>query len=123
LNVQRLKEYKERLVVFPRRNNKIKNGDATKAEIAESKLDTSSVNIVPAAAAAVTFAPITEVRLFEKYQYIKWYLITEVVVYGVIWFLRIKCVSNGLYLIILFILLFVGAKDIQSLQFPPICPG
>jgi large subunit ribosomal protein L13e len=77
LNVQRLKEYKERLVVFPRRNNKIKNGDATKAEIAESKLDTSSVNVVPAAAAAVTFAPITEVRLFEKYQYIKWYLITN----------------------------------------------
>mmetsp|Transcript_26198 Transcript_26198/g.25039 ORF Transcript_26198/g.25039 Transcript_26198/m.25039 type:complete len:212 (+) Transcript_26198:51-686(+) len=68
LNVQRLKEYKERLVVFPRRNNKIKNGDATKAEIAESKLDTSSVNVVPAAAAAVTFAPITEeLKTFKAY--------------------------------------------------------
>jgi large subunit ribosomal protein L13e len=59
-NVERLKEYKARLVVFPRRNNKIKNGDATKAEIAESKLDTSSVNVLPKTADAVTFAPITE---------------------------------------------------------------
>lgn len=123
MNVQRLKEYKERLVVFPRRNNKIKNGDATKAEIAESKLDTSSINVVPKAADAVTFAPITEVRLCENYHYIKWYLLMMVVVYGGFGFVRIKCVSNGLYLIILFILLFVGAKDIQSLQFPPICPG
>ena len=62
LNVQRLKEYKARLVVFPRRNNKVKNGDATKAEIAESTLDTSSVNNIPKAADAVTFAPITEVH-------------------------------------------------------------
>jgi hypothetical protein len=62
LNVQRLKEYKERLVVFPRRNNKVKNGDATKAEIAASTLDTTSVNTLPKAADAVTFAPMTEVR-------------------------------------------------------------
>ena len=63
LNVQRLKEYKARLVVFPRRNNKVKNGDATKSEIAESTLDTSSVNNIPKAADAVTFAPITEVHI------------------------------------------------------------
>jgi hypothetical protein len=63
LNVQRLKEYKERLVVFPRRNNKVKNGDATKAEIAASTLDTTSVNTLPKAADAVTFAPMTEVLL------------------------------------------------------------
>ena len=61
LNVQRLKDYKARLVVFPRHNNKIKNGDATKAEIAASTLDTSSVNTIPKAADAVTFAPVTEV--------------------------------------------------------------
>lgn len=64
MNVQRLKEYKERLVVFPRRNNKVKNGDATKAEIAASTLDTTSVNTLPKASDAVTFAPITEVLSF-----------------------------------------------------------
>ena len=62
MNVQRLKDYKARLIVFPRRNNKVKNGDATKEEIAQSTLDTSSVNVLPKAADAVTFAPITEVH-------------------------------------------------------------
>ena len=74
LNVQRLKDYKARLVVFPRHNNKIKNGDATKAEIAASTLDTSSVNTLPKAAAAVTFAPITEVfkKTFMSCYYDNW---------------------------------------------------
>lgn len=49
--------------MFPRRNNKIKAGDATKAEIAESTMDTTSVNTLPKGADAVTFAPVTEVHL------------------------------------------------------------
>merc|ERR1711933_489070 len=32
-NVQRLKEYKSKLVIFPRKSNKQKNGDSTEAEL------------------------------------------------------------------------------------------
>ncbi len=61
LNVERLKEYKSRLIVFPRRNNKVKKGDATKSEIAAAKLDSSDVNALPKAGDAVSFTAITDV--------------------------------------------------------------
>jgi len=35
-NVQRLKAYRARLIVFPRRRNKFKNGDSKKAELARA---------------------------------------------------------------------------------------
>jgi hypothetical protein len=62
-NADRLKEYKARLVIFPRRNSRAKKGDASKAEIAEAK-STINVNVVPAVTDAVTFAPLTEVIYF-----------------------------------------------------------
>ena len=68
LNVARLKEYKSRLIVFPRRNNKVKKGDATKSEIAAAKLDQSDVNTMPKAADTVTFTEITdELKGFKAY--------------------------------------------------------
>jgi len=36
LNVQRLKDYKDRLIVFPRKINKAKKGDASKEEVADA---------------------------------------------------------------------------------------
>lgn len=60
LNVQRLKEYKSRLVVFPRKANAPKKGDASAAEIAAAKQLVGTVVAAPKAEAAVTFAPITE---------------------------------------------------------------
>ena len=60
LNVQRLKDYQARLVVFPRKAGKHKNGDATKEQCASAKQLVG--DILPAAkvAPAVTFAPLTE---------------------------------------------------------------
>ena len=66
LNVERLKEYKSRLIVFPRRNNKVKKGDATKSEIAAAKLDSTSVNAVPKAGDAVSFTTITDVSTLDS---------------------------------------------------------
>jgi len=62
LNVERLKDYKARLIVFPRRNNKVKKGDATKAEIAAAKTDRSNVNVLPAKVGAFSgeFVAVTE---------------------------------------------------------------
>ena len=62
LNVERLKEYKARLLIFPRRNSKVKKGDATKAEINDTKFDTN-VNTIPKMGDAVTFTTITDVSL------------------------------------------------------------
>jgi Ribosomal protein L13e len=63
LNSQRLKDYKDRLVLFPRRSNRVKKGDATKAEIAASKLDASNINTIPKAGDVVTFTTISDVSL------------------------------------------------------------
>jgi len=60
LNVQRLKDYKSRLIVFPRRMKKVKNGDATKAETDEAMQLTGPVAPLPTQTPAVTFAEITE---------------------------------------------------------------
>ena len=60
LNTQRLKEYKERLIVFPRKSGKPKKGDATKEEIAAAKQLKGEVVAAPKVAPAVTFAALTE---------------------------------------------------------------
>ncbi len=59
-NVERLKNYKERLVVFPRHQKKPKKGDATAAQIAEATQLTGSVGAPIKAPSAVTFAAVTE---------------------------------------------------------------
>ena len=60
LNTQRLKEYKDRLVVFPRKANKPKKGDATKEECAAAKQLKGPLISAPVAAPAVTFTNLTE---------------------------------------------------------------
>ena len=60
LNVDRLKSYKARLVIFPRRAGIIKKGDSSAAEIAEAhKLDVNIASL-PKKEEAVTFTAITE---------------------------------------------------------------
>eukprot|EP01083_Nonionella_stella_P125886 380828_1 len=60
LNADRLKEYKERLVVFPRNSRKTKKGDATKEEIAAVKQVHGAAVAAPKVAPAVTFTALTE---------------------------------------------------------------
>lgn len=62
-NVERLKSYKARLVIFPRRAGIFKKGDSTAAEIAEAQKQKADVDIsaLPKRADAVTFTAITEV--------------------------------------------------------------
>mmetsp|Transcript_31920 Transcript_31920/g.45955 ORF Transcript_31920/g.45955 Transcript_31920/m.45955 type:complete len:215 (-) Transcript_31920:60-704(-) len=60
LNVNRLKEYKARLVVFPRRANRVKKGDSDKATIAEAQQLQGAIIPAPAKSDAVTFVAITE---------------------------------------------------------------
>jgi len=59
--VDRLKEYKSRLVVFPRRANRVKTGDSDKATIAEAQQLQGAIVAAPAKTDAVTFVAITEV--------------------------------------------------------------
>lgn len=59
INSDRLKEYKERLVVFPRKGGKAKKGDATKEEVAAATQLKGVVVAAPAAAPAVTMVKIT----------------------------------------------------------------
>ena len=63
LNVDRLKSYKARLIVFPRRAGVIKKGDSSAAEIAEAQKTNVDIASLPKKAEAVTFAAITEVRI------------------------------------------------------------
>jgi len=62
LNVQRLVEYKARLVVFPRHLKNIKKGDATKEEIANVQQVVGDIIAAPKKVAAVTFTALTEVQ-------------------------------------------------------------
>ncbi len=64
VNVERLKEYKARLVVFPRHLKNIKKGDATKEEMANVQQIVGDIVAAPKAADAVTFSAITEVLFF-----------------------------------------------------------
>jgi large subunit ribosomal protein L13e len=47
-NVERLQEYRKRLIVFPRRNGKTKQGDASAEEIKAAKNEESIVRQLPA---------------------------------------------------------------------------
>jgi large subunit ribosomal protein L13e len=60
LNAQRLKEYKSRLIVFPRKANNPKAGDASPEELASATQLVGTIVAPAASAPAVTFAPITE---------------------------------------------------------------
>lgn len=60
LNVARLKEYKARLIVFPRRNNKVKKGDATAEERANASQLTGTIVAAPAATPAVSYIKLTD---------------------------------------------------------------
>ena len=62
-NVDRLKDFKARLVVFPKRNGAkyTKKGDASAAEVKEAVQLAAPLNVVPRlAASAISVAPITE---------------------------------------------------------------
>mmetsp|Transcript_11524 Transcript_11524/g.11903 ORF Transcript_11524/g.11903 Transcript_11524/m.11903 type:complete len:215 (+) Transcript_11524:38-682(+) len=68
LNAQRLKEYKSRLIVFPRKSNKPKHGDSSKEELAQAKQLHGEIVAAPAKAPAVTFGPITdELKAFRAH--------------------------------------------------------
>jgi len=63
LNVDRLKDYKSRLVVFPRQLKKTKNGDSDKAAVADAKasqLKTKDVIPMPKPTSAVSYITITD---------------------------------------------------------------
>jgi len=62
-NVDRLKDFKARLVVFPKRNGAkyTKKGDASAAQVKEAVQLAAPLNVVPKlAASAISVAPITE---------------------------------------------------------------
>ena len=63
-NVNRLKEYKDKLILFPRRMKRVKNGDSDKAATSDAQQLAGALMPVPPTADAVTFTTITEVRLF-----------------------------------------------------------
>lgn len=60
LNTERLLNYKQRLVVFPRHQKAPKKGDASKAEIADATQLKGPVGLPVAAEPAVTFTTVTE---------------------------------------------------------------
>jgi large subunit ribosomal protein L13e len=60
LNVERLKSYKARLIIFPRRAGVIKKGDSSAAETAEAQKLTVDIASMPKKADAVTFSAVTE---------------------------------------------------------------
>lgn len=69
LNAQRLKDYKAKLVVFPRKASQPKKGDATKEEMAACKQVTGAVIPAPQAAPAVTFTKLTQEMKDSKCHY------------------------------------------------------
>ncbi len=64
VNVQRLTEYKSRLVVFPRHLKSIKKGDASKEEIANVQQVVGDIIVAPKKADAVSFSALTEVHYY-----------------------------------------------------------
>jgi len=60
LNVERLKNYKERLVVFPRRAGKPKKGDASAEDIANVRQLKDAIVAAPAKQPAVTFTQLSD---------------------------------------------------------------
>ena len=70
INVERLAEYKEKLVVFPRRSGAkaVKKGDTPASAAKEIGQSKANINAFPAAAPAVTTAAVTEeMKAFKAY--------------------------------------------------------
>ena len=68
LNVQRLKEYSSRLVVFPRRASRTKKGDASADDVKAATQLFGEIIPSGGAESAVTFAPVTdEMKEFKAY--------------------------------------------------------
>jgi len=68
LNVDRLKEYKARLVLFPRKANKPKKGDASSEEIANARQLKGVLVAAPSKESAVSSVKITdEMTAFKAY--------------------------------------------------------
>lgn len=65
LNVERLKEYKQRLIIFPRNMKKVKNGDSDKAATSDASQLPGELVAAPKLDSAVTFAAITDVSVFS----------------------------------------------------------
>ena len=68
LNVQRLKEYSSRLVVFPRRASRTKKGDASADDVKAATQLFGEIIPSPATESAVTFTAVTdEMKEFKAY--------------------------------------------------------
>lgn len=67
LNAQRLKEYKSRLVIFPRKNGVTKNGDSSAEEVSNAQQLAGSIVAAPKSVPAVTFAAVTEVSNIKSH--------------------------------------------------------
>jgi large subunit ribosomal protein L13e len=61
LNVERLKEYKERLIVFPRKLKKVKGGDSDKAATSDAQQLKGELVAAPATESALSYVTITDV--------------------------------------------------------------
>jgi large subunit ribosomal protein L13e len=67
INVQRLKEYKSRLIVFPRKGG-AKKGDATPEEVASAVQLVGDIVAAPKATSAVSYGVVTdEMKAFNAY--------------------------------------------------------
>eukprot|EP01041_Mallomonas_annulata_P009709 gene9709-20188_t len=67
-NVLRLKEYKARLIVFPRKASRTKKGDSSKEEIANAQQLKGAIIPLPKPAAVGTLVPLTEeMKSFKAY--------------------------------------------------------
>ena len=71
MNVDRLKEYKAKLVVFPRKDNKPKAGDASAAVCAAATQLVGTVMPLTKAAPVVEFAPVPAKGKFGVYEELK----------------------------------------------------
>lgn len=60
LNVERLKEYKNRLIIFPRKGTKAKKGDSSKEDRADAQQLKGPIIPLPKVTDAITSAPLTD---------------------------------------------------------------
>ena len=63
--MQRLKEYKSRLLVFPRKANRTKKGDSSKADLANAQQLKGDIIPLLKDDSAITFVPVTEVNNYS----------------------------------------------------------
>jgi len=60
-NVLRLREYKSRLIVFPRKANRVKKGDSSKEDISNAQQLKGDIIPAPKADSTVQFVKVSEV--------------------------------------------------------------